>query len=456
MIRFGEHRILVIDSDAETKEYIEAYLRPKGLKVVDENDNPDVILLSEDCIDQDLRAQISEYKIKFPTSPIILLLDHEKADGVVERLHDLQAFDIAIKPIHYPQLLVSLRRALIHKLTTPQVIESPRPQIICESADFRKTLQIARKIANSAANVVIYGESGVGKEVIAKFVHQSGRRSRGPFIAINCSAVPEGLLEAEFFGHTKGAFTGAVGARAGLFEEADSGTLFLDEIGELSPTLQAKLLRVLQDREIKKIGENKTKKVDVRVISATHKDLKKEVAEGRFREDLYYRLNVIPLMVPALRERREDILPLADFFLNRFTASNGSLVKGFTPAARERMYEANWPGNVRQLENCIECAVTLVPFGQEFIDVDNLSTLSDVIPTGTKSLSEGFDFEQLTHGQLVTIDELVKEYIKFALNKNNGLKDKTAKALAIDRKTLYRKLHDRSTRTGMNGAASEH
>ena len=215
-------------------------------------------------------------------------------------------------------------------------------------------------MAPSTANVFITGESGSGKEVIARMIHNLSPRKDKAFIALNCSAIPESLLESELFGHAKGSFTGASDKKIGLFEEASGGTLFLDEIGDLSLPLQAKLLRVLQERKIKRIGENQMRAIDVRILSATHKDLRKEIAEKNFREDLFFRLNVIPIQIPPLRERKEDIVPLAEYFLRKFTLLNGSTnIKGFSKDALEWLLHQVWPGNVRELENVIERAVVL-------------------------------------------------------------------------------------------------
>jgi DNA-binding NtrC family response regulator len=325
--------------------------------------------------------------------------------------------------------------------------------IIGRSPGFLKALDLARRVSDSPASVFIHGESGTGKEVIAKSIHAFGKRAKEPFVAINCSAIPENLLESELFGYAKGAFTGASDKKIGLFEEAEGGTLFLDEIGDLSLPLQAKLLRVLQERQIKRIGENQPRAINVRVVSATHKDLGAEVVAGRFREDLFFRLNVIPITIPPLRERREDIVPLAEFFLSKYAALNGSPADAFTKAALERLLSNPWRGNVRELENKIERAVVLAT--SRLIDVADLFEGDLVLSTPASALgatvaaplvssvsAEAGAMPLGPEGRLLKLEELTMSYIRFALEKNKGAKDRTAQALGIDRKTLYKKLRD--------------
>jgi len=321
--------------------------------------------------------------------------------------------------------------------------------IIGKSFKFLEAMDTAQKIAPSCANVFISGESGTGKEVFAKFIHSRSKRAHGPFVAINCSAIPENLLESELFGHARGSFTGAIDKKIGLFEEAQDGTLFLDEIGDLSVHLQAKLLRVLQEKSIKRIGENQTRTINARIISATHRNLAKEVAVGKFREDLFYRLSVIPLEIPPLRERKEDILPLAEFFLSRFAAENNSPAKLFSLDARDHLLSNHWRGNVRELENAIERAVVLATelevkakdFSTSLMDQD----ISQ--PKPAISLHQG-NFVIQFEDHLPTVHDVLQKYVEFAVQYNRGAKDRTAKDIGIDRKTLYKKL--RSDLTGIS------
>src|SRR5690606_31637650 len=377
-----------------------------------------------------------------PSIPIILMTSEASVETAVEAI-DTGAYDFVLKPLHIPQLLISVQRALF--LNQVQEENSSLKSlfhedvtglkgVIGKSHGFRKALELARRVANSQANILITGESGSGKEVIAKAVHELGDKKDGPFIAINCSAIPENLLESELFGHAKGSFTGASDKKIGLFEEANKGTLFLDEIGDLSLPLQAKLLRVLQERKVKRIGENHYRDITARIICATHKDLKKEVNEGNFREDLFFRLNVIPIYIPPLRERKEDILPLSEYFLKKFSTMNNMNVKGFTKDAVRKLEINEWKGNVRELENAIERAVVLST--SDFIQADDLPSPENF------SQEEKSDLNFIESSKTMTLDELSKKYIRLVFDKNNGAKEQTAKDLGIDRKTLYRKLKE--------------
>lgn len=328
-------------------------------------------------------------------------------------------------------------------------IESGRSyqgKIIGRSPAFIKTLELAKRVAGSKANIFITGESGAGKEVFAKYIHNQSKFSNGPFIAINCSAIPENLLESELFGHAKGAFTGAHEKKEGLFEEAEDGTLFLDEIGDLSPALQAKLLRVLQEKQIRRVGENQYRAINCRIISASHKDLLLEVEQHRFREDLFFRLDVIPIHIPPLRERKEDILPLAESFLKRFAIENSSPAKQFSKDTIKYLLDNPWHGNVRELENTIERAVVLCAKAE--------IALADTMPhLPTKHIAQGAYDEQNSPNtfvihyddQLPTLDEVIGKYIEFAVAQKDGARDKTAKELGIDRKTLYKRLKPHET-----------
>jgi transcriptional regulator with PAS, ATPase and Fis domain len=264
--------------------------------------------------------------------------------------------------------------------------------------------------------------------MVARAIHQSGTRATKPFIAINCTAIPETLLESELFGHAKGAFTGAVARKKGLFEEADGGTLFLDEIGDMYTSLQAKLLRVLQEKKVRAVGDNESRDINVRIIAATHKDLKVAIKDGRFREDLYYRLSVIPIVIPPLRHRKDDIPILAEYFLKKYATMNGINVKGFTKNAMSRLVEMRWEGNVRELENMIERAVVLSR-GPTIDEVD--------LPNAETASFDGF-FSNASQ-DLPDMAELEKRYITMVLEKTGGRKDKAAQILGINRRTLYRK-----------------
>lgn len=315
--------------------------------------------------------------------------------------------------------------------------------IIAESPAFLSALAMARKVAESCSSVLITGESGTGKEVIAKFIHEQSPRNSRNFIALNCAAIPDHLLESELFGYTRGAFTGAMNNKIGLFEEAEGGTLFLDEIADLELNLQAKILRVLQERKIKRLGENTLRPINIRVIAATHENLHRAVQVKKFREDLFFRLNVISINVPSLRDRREDILPLAKHFVQKFSTTNQKKILGLTPAANDYLLQQHWPGNVRELENRIERAVVLST--NSHIEIDDLHP-----QVGAQSLQKQNTLSFM-HGKvdeyskILSMEEMTQLYIEYALSLNKGAKEKTARDLGIDRKTLYRKLGKRHT-----------
>jgi len=287
--------------------------------------------------------------------------------------------------------------------------------------------QLVRQIAGSQSNVLIEGESGTGKELVARALHYNSTRSQRPFVAINCSALPETLLESELFGYVKGAFTDAKATKQGLFEVADGGTLFLDEISSMPLSLQAKILRVLQDGEIRPLGHTAIRKVDVRIITATNKDLETAIEEGTFREDLYYRLNVIGIILPPLRKRREDIPILAQHFLRRFAEINGKGIKGFEPAAMSYLMNATWKGNVRELENTVERAVVL--------SRSDVITMQELIPMARKGKAGKFEFGDA----LLPLAEIERMYTEKVLDAVGGNIEKAARILGVSSRTLYRR-----------------
>jgi two-component system response regulator HydG len=300
--------------------------------------------------------------------------------------------------------------------------------IVAKSVAMAQTLDLARRVAKVDCTVLITGESGVGKERVARLVHEESTRAAGPFVAVNCGAITETLLESELFGHARGAFTGATQDRPGLFEAANSGTLLLDEVGEVSPAMQVKLLRALQEREIRRVGENKTRKVDVRILAATNRDLTLGVAAGDFRQDLYYRIKVVELHVPPLRARRDDILPLARVLLAEAALQMKRKISGIAPNAADQLLRYEWPGNVRELENTMERAVALARGSRvEFEDLPEEIRQACPAPLATK-------------GRIRALDEVEKEYIIAALELNDGNQTHTAEQLHIGSATLYRKL----------------
>jgi DNA-binding NtrC family response regulator len=307
-------------------------------------------------------------------------------------------------------------------------IEEPAG-MVARSAAMQKVVELGRRVARVDSTVLISGESGVGKERVARLIHEESSRAARPFVAINCAAVTETLLESELFGHVKGAFTGATGDRPGLFEAAHGGTLFLDEVGEVAPAMQAKLLRVLQEREVRRVGENKSRAVDVRVLAATNRELLAEVELGRFRKDLYYRLRVVELRIPPLRERREDILPLARLFLAEAIERMKRKMCGISPKAADQLVRYDWPGNVRELENAMERAVALAA-GTQIQPEDLPEEVRVALPT------------VYAPGRVRTLEDVEREYIIAALRANGGNRTKTAAQLKIGIATLHRKIKE--------------
>jgi two-component system, NtrC family, response regulator HydG len=308
--------------------------------------------------------------------------------------------------------------------------------IVAESAPMRQLVDLARRVAQVDSTVLITGESGAGKERIARLVHEESTRAAGPFIALNCGAVTEALLESELFGHVRGAFTGANQDRPGLFEAANGGTLLLDEVGEVSPGMQVKLLRVLQEREVRRVGENKVRRVDVRVVAATNRDLAHGVSGGAFRQDLYYRLKVVELHVPRLRDRRDDVLPLARVLLASAALRMKRKLLSLSPGAADQLLRYEWPGNVRELENAMERAVALSRGSQ--VEIEDLP----------EEVRSALPIPVVTDGTVRPLDAVEKDYILAALKLNSGNQARTAEQLQIGSATLYRKLKSYSSSNG--------
>jgi len=367
-----------------------------------------------------------------PGLPVVLLTAHGSVPSVIAAMRE-GAFDYVVKPFDNDELRASVGRAVAitrlereNRWLRQEVASRYAPDtLVAESARSRETLELVRRISPSKAAVLIQGESGTGKELIARLLHFWSERVGRPFIAVNCKAFADGVLESELFGHERGAFTGASSARMGCFERADGGTLFLDEIGEISASFQAKLLRVLQEGEVVRVGGNEPKRVDVRVIAATNRLLRDEVAAGRFREDLYFRLNVIPVALAPLRERREDILPLAQRVLARHAAETGRAMS-LSPAAEAALLAHRWPGNVRELENAVERGVVLAR--GVTIEPEDLLLFESTL--GASSALDGT--------LQASLDSAAIARIKAALDAAGGNRAEAARALGIDRTTLYR------------------
>ena len=362
------------------------------------------------------------------------------------------AFDYLLKPFSLNQVEVLVRKAesyrqvlKVNEYLNHEIVGTR--DLIGESPAMLRVKQIVRKVGPTEATVLICGENGTGKELIANEIFKASSRSSAPYIKVNCAAISESLIESEFFGHEKGSFTGATERREGRFELANGGTLLLDEISEVSPRVQAKLLRVLQEREFERVGGTKTIKVDVRVLATTNRDLKKAVADGDFRQDLYYRLNVVPLMVPPLRERRDDLMPLAEAMLHAAARSYGIKVRGFSDAAREAMYSHDWPGNVRELQNTIERAVIMAE-ENHIIEPSCLGLIHQncavvKVPAVPQQQSMFVDelAEQSEDG-IKPLDVIEREHIFRALEETHGNRTQAASLLKISIRTLRNKLNE--------------
>ena len=358
-------RVLVVDDDEQILRIIGAKLK-NSFKEIFTTTSPqealkvagrfDVALVDQKMPEMSGTEFVEEAHKRFPDLPVIIMTAFGSIDDAIESIKR-GAYHYVTKPVNFEELTNILSKAVETKKLKQKVRDLERflgIGIVAESPQMRRVIDTARKVAPFDTSVLITGESGVGKEVVARFIHDSSRRSEGPFLAINCAALPENLIEAELFGYKKGSFSGAYVDRKGIVEEAEGGTLFLDEIGDLPLPLQAKLLRLLQEKEIRPIGSNRPKKVDVRILCATNRNLKEMVEKGEFREDLFYRINVIHIHIPPLRERREDILPLAHFFIKKSAEKFGASVKELSELARRQLLSYDWPGNVRELENTIE------------------------------------------------------------------------------------------------------
>ncbi|MFV8978952.1 sigma 54-interacting transcriptional regulator [Serratia fonticola] len=395
----------------------------------------DLILSDVRMAEMDGIAALKAIKSYNPAIPILIMTAYSNVESAVEAIK-AGAYDYLTKPLDFDTLQLTLARALEHtslkseNQDLKQRLRFDQQNFIGRSEPMRKLLEMIAMIAPSEATVLISGESGTGKELIARAVHANSLRKERPLVSINCAALSESLLESELFGHEKGAFTGADKRREGRFMEADQGTLFLDEIGEVSPLMQAKLLRAIQEREIQRVGSNQTLSVDVRLIAATNRDLLADVEAGRFRQDLYYRLNVVTVDSPPLRARSEDIPLLAMHFLAKFAERNRKPVKGFTPLAMDMLLKYPWPGNVRELENSVERGVILL--SGDFISEKELPL----------SISQCVDVQPDRRcGQAIQpLEQVEKQAILAALEQTAGNKTEAAKQLGITRKTLLAKL----------------
>jgi len=445
-------RILLVDDEQDVCELLASLLQGAGAEVDCALDEPEAAeRLGErlyDAVLTDLKLGASNglricdlVSRMQPGVPVIVVTGHGNLDTAIGAIR-AGAYDFITKPIDSAMVLVAVERALEHRRVRVQLVElegrlSARDapgQLVGECAAMKRVYDLIRRVREAPVSVVIYGESGTGKELVARALHLGTARAEKPFVGVSCAAIPANLLEDELFGHARGAFTDARTARSGLFEQADGGTLFLDEIGELPSNMQPKLLRVLQERTVRPIGDSREIPVDVRIVAATNRDLEAEVEKGNFREDLYYRLNVVQISLPPLRSRGNDILLLAGHFIEVLSKRIGRDVKGLTSEAAHLLLGYEWPGNVRQLQNCIERAITLT-------QTDHLTPLD--LPEnirGAQSSAPKAGGVEPHPEHVLSLEEVERRYIEQVLALSGDNKSQAARLLGLDRRTLYRKL----------------
>ncbi len=457
-------KILVVDDEQSLREVLSIMLKRAGYTVTSAADGEEAIehLNKEifDLVITDLRMPkvdgmeiLKAVKSASPETVVLVITAFATADSAVEAMKH-GAYDYLTKPFQVDEVQLIIRNALEkRRLTTENMLlkremasQSSFAQLVGQSDAMQKVFDVVRKVADSKSNVLIFGESGTGKELVARAIHYNSARSSMPFMAVNCSAVPETLLESELFGHVKGSFTGAISNKAGLFEVANGGTIFLDEIGDTTPTIQVKLLRVIQEREFRRVGGNQDIKVDVRIVAATNKDLEKAVADGSFREDLYYRLDVIPIRLPPLRLRSGDIPLLVTHFLERFSKESGKPMPVLAPEAMHVLLGHEWRGNVRELENLIERIVAF-SIGAAVTDADVRGWLNrpmeppqqQGVPTDLSD--DGLDLEALING-------IEKDLLLKALERSKWVKKKAARLLRLNTRSFRYRLEKYAIKGG--------
>ena len=438
--------LLIIDDEKNIREGLAANFELEDYNVKTAATGEEGLALLEkgdiDLVITDLRMPgisgeqvLAKVSSETPGIPVIILTGHGSIDSAVDAMRH-GAYDFLTKPLNLDQLSLIVKRALEGREMSLQHQELKKELedsnalkgMIGTSPAMQRVQQLIKKVADTRANVLITGESGVGKELVANAIHNLSSRKNKSFIKVHCAALSETLLESELFGHEKGAFTGAEKMQKGRFELAHGGTIFLDEIGEINQNVQIKILRVLQEKKFERVGGEQTIEVDVRIVAATNKNLEEEVKAGRFREDLYYRLNVIHIQVPPLRERKEDIPLLVSSFLQEFNSENGKAIKAVDKRAKTALFNYNWPGNIRELRNCMEAAVVMCS-GDEI-------SVEDLPPT----VSSGSSGENCVIPLGLSLDEAEKIIIQETLLANANNKTRTAEVLGIGRKTLQRKL----------------
>ncbi len=440
--------ILVVEDEAKLRRLIELQLVEEGFHAGTASDAETALQLLNrerfDLVLTDFKLPgmnglefLLAVKRANASLPVVLMTAYGSVESAVGAMK-AGASDYVLKPFSLAELMLVIRKELAsHELRQENRAlrealghRYEYKNIVARSDKMQAVLGLVERVAPTNATVLVGGESGVGKDLVARAIHEHSNRASGPFVKINSTAIPENLLESELFGYEKGAFSGATSAKPGKFETADKGTLFLDEIGDVPPPTQVKLLRVLQDREFERLGATKTLKVDVRLIAATNRDLRDALEEGTFREDLYYRLNVVAIDIPPLRERKEDIPPLAEFFLHKFARESGKPVREITPQAMQALEDFHWPGNVRELQNIIERAVTLS--SSEMLDAADIRLdrpAGRATAEAAPVLPQGFTLEQWE-------DEMIREALRHA----NGNKSQAARSLGLSRNALRYRL----------------
>jgi DNA-binding NtrC family response regulator len=442
--------ILIVDDDAAMRDYLRDELEHEGFRVLTADGGRagvervklggvDLVVSDVKMPDLDGLDLLREVRAVDPSPYVITITAFGSIDTAI-RAVKLGAYDYVTKPFEFDQLLLTIEKALGERALRTEVVKlraevarrDRLENLIGRSQAMQEIFDLIRRVSGSPANVLITGESGTGKELVARAIHSHSPRKGRPFVAVNCAAIPDALLESDLFGYKRGAFTDARTDRQGLFVEADGGTIFLDEITELPLALQPKLLRVLQEHEVRPLGASRSERIDVRVIAATNRDIEASLRAGEFREDLYYRLNVIQVQIPPLRARTEDILPLAQHFLARSATRANKALRGFSETTNKVLLGHHWPGNVRELENVVERAVALCD--QEIVGPDALPP----------ALRERKSLDRLAAAvaQGMTLEQLEREYIERVMQAEGGNKTRAAQRLGLDRKTLYRKLDE--------------
>ncbi|HTD66942.1 MAG TPA: sigma-54 dependent transcriptional regulator [Candidatus Limnocylindria bacterium] len=465
-------KVIIVEDEPIMLKYLEQQLRSRRYDVAGAatiaaaneclaKDNFDLMLVDVRLPDGDGTELLKSLREKPDRPLVIMTTGHASVESAVECMKN-GAFDYLIKPFTSDQLAITLKRAeeftqllKVNQFLSAKDDESTGYEMLGRSVAIENLRQLIRRVARTQATVLVQGESGTGKELVSRMLYKESPRADAPFIKLNCAAIPENLIESELFGHEKGAFTGALSKREGRFELAHGGTILLDEISEISPAIQAKLLRVLQERELERVGGNRTMKVDVRVIATTNRKLEESVERKEFRQDLYFRLNVVPIHVPPLRERREDIMFLAEQFMQRFIRKHGVRVNGFAGTARTALEAHSWPGNVRELQNVVERAVILCGDGH-LIEPEHLgltitasnAPVSEQTVTRSLAATDTIVARSVTKEEMPTLAELERRHILAALEHCAGNRTHAARMLDISIRTLRNKLNE------YNGAAA--